>query len=207
MLLGQDCVAGIIGFNDLTADEAGAHLRGLPRREVPSVRNGGRRRGFSTSSTWTGRIGCLRGGLRLTNGLGFSPDNTTLYHSDSLRHRVGRYEVGEDGGIGEWRDFAAVENGIPDGLAVAEDGSVWVAVAHGGEVLRLAPDGSLVERLPCPHPMPTSVCFGGDDLRVLYVVTGTAGTGRDDSGTIYRLPVDVPGLPVPAARVAIATPG
>jgi gluconolactonase len=51
--------------------------------------------------------------------------------------------------------------------------------------------------------MVTSVCFGGDDLRTLYVVTGTDSSGRDDAGTVFRLSVDVPGLPVPPARVRL----
>jgi gluconolactonase len=51
--------------------------------------------------------------------------------------------------------------------------------------------------------MVTSVCFGGDDLRDLYIVTGTEGTGRTDAGSVFRLRVAVPGLPVPAARVKL----
>jgi gluconolactonase len=51
----------------------------------------------------------------------------------------------------------------------------------------------------------TSLCFGGDDLRDLYVVTGTVGAAPDHTGSVYRVRVDVPGLAVPPARVAIST--
>jgi gluconolactonase len=51
--------------------------------------------------------------------------------------------------------------------------------------------------------MVTSVCFGGDDLRDLYVVTGSEGAPTDHSGTVFRLRVDVPGLPVAPARVRV----
>ena len=97
-----------------------------------------------------------------------------------------------------------MDEGIPDGLAVSADGAVWVAAARGSAVVVFEPDGRERERIRCPLPMVTSVCFGGDDLRDLYIVTGTEGTGRTDAGSVFRLRVAVPGLPVPAARVKLA---
>jgi len=52
-----------------------------------------------------------------------------------------------------------------------------------------------------PRRMVTSLCFGGDDLRDLYIVTGSRGGPTDTCGTIYRMRADVAGLPLPAARV------
>ena len=203
VLLGNDCVTGIIGFNDLTTDRAGRVYAGSLGAS-PFGPEAGKKDGYLHLVDIDGSHRVLAAGIRLTNGLGFSPRGDTLYHADSGRHRIGAYPVHGGGDVGEWRDFAIVDNGVPDGLAVAEDGSVWVAAAHGGEVLQFAPDGSLGQRVPCPHPMPTSVCFGGEDLRDLYVVTGTAGTGRDDSGTIYRFRVEVPGLPLAPARITLS---
>ena len=208
VLLADDPDHGLLGFNDLTTDQAGRiYAGGLGFRPVGSG-----------DEPKPGELYCidLDGSARvvgrdvlLTNGLGFSPDGRLLYHSDSLRHLVRVYDVAGDGGLGPHRTFAALElggsgePGIPDGLAVAEDGSVWVAVAHGSRVEVFNPDGSTRAEIPCPLPMVTSVCFGGDDLRTLYVVTGTDGSGRDDAGTVFRLPVDVPGLKVPPARVRL----
>lgn len=70
--------------------------------------------------------------MKLTNGLAFSPDGKTLYHSDSLRGRVFSYAVSADGTLGEKLSFARVPSGGPDGLVVSEDGRVWVALAGGG---------------------------------------------------------------------------
>lgn len=204
VLLDNDCVADIIGFNDLTTDAAGRIYVGSLGAS-PFGPEAGKKAGYLHVVDIDGTHRVLADGIRLTNGLGFSPGGETLYHSDSGRHRIGKYEVKTGSEVGAWRDFALVENGIPDGLAVAVDGSVWVAAAHGGEVLEFDSDGTLRRRIPCPHPMPTSLCFGGEDLLDLYVVSGTAGTGRDDSGTVYRIRVDVPGLPVPPARVELAT--
>jgi len=54
-----------------------------------------------------------------------------------------------------------------------------------------------------PVPMVTSVCFGGPDLRDLYIVTGQRGGPRENCGGIYKMRVDVPGVPVPLARIAL----
>jgi gluconolactonase len=93
---------------------------------------------------------------------------------------------------------------VPDGLAVAEDGSVWVASAGGGAVRVFDADGEERRPFQVPQPGVTSLCFGGDDLRDLYVVTGTVGGPSDHTGSVYRVRVEVPGLPVPLARVSLA---
>jgi gluconolactonase len=86
---------------------------------------------------------------------------------------------------------------------VAADGSVWVADARGGRVAVFEPDGAHRMDLAVPLPMVTSVCFGGEDLRDLYVVTGSDGGPHENCGTIFRTRVDTPGLPLSPARVAI----
>jgi gluconolactonase len=54
-----------------------------------------------------------------------------------------------------------------------------------------------------PLPMVTSLCFAGDDLRDLYIVTGSRGGPHDNCGSIFRMRADVAGLPLPLARVAL----
>ena len=54
-----------------------------------------------------------------------------------------------------------------------------------------------------PLPMVTSLCFAGDDLKDLYVVTGSEGGPNERCGSIFKTRVDVPGLPLAPARVAI----
>ena len=121
----------------------------------------------------------------LTNGLGFSPDGSCLYHCDSRADIICVYDVHHDGSASPWRVFTRVEGGTPDGMAVAEDSSAWVALAHGSCVAVFAPDGSERTCLPVPLPMMTSVCFGGDDLHD-YVVTGSRGGLSDHCGIVYR---------------------
>ena len=93
-------------------------------------------------------------------------------------------------------------DGVADGLKVATDGSVWVADAHGSRVAVYNADGSHRENIEVPLPMVTSLCFGGDDMRDLYIVTGSRGGPRENCGTIYRMRTDVAGLPLTPAQVA-----
>ena len=65
------------------------------------------------------------------------------------------------------------------------------------------PDGSLRTEIFTPLPMVTSVCFGGDGLRDLYIVTGSRGASGDKAGSVYRISTDVAGLPIAPARVPL----
>ena len=77
-------------------------------------------------------------------------------------------------------------------------GGGWVAQACGGMVQRYTPDGVADLIVEIPDPMVTSLCFGGADLKDLYVVTG----GQSPlGGCIYRTRVDVSGMSVPRATI------
>ncbi len=201
VLLPQDCVEDIIGFNDLTTDDEGRVYVGS-LGSSPFDAESERRDGHLHVIDLDGSTRVLASGIRLTNGLGFSPDGKRLYHSDSRKNMVTVYEVLGGGEVGPQCAVAQVEPGVPDGLCVAEDGAIWVAAARGGAVWVLNPDGTVRDKIETVH-MPTSVCFGGDDLRDLYIVSGSDGTGREDGGSVHRMRVDVPGLPVPLARVPL----
>ena len=89
-------------------------------------------------------------------------------------------------------------DGLPDGLVTDEAGFVWVAFYRGACVARFDPDGALARVVAMPVEKPLSLCFGGSDRTDLYIVTGSSG---DDTGSIYVLPVDVPGTPVDLADI------
>ena len=149
-----------------------------------------------------GRMRTVSDGVLLTNGLGFSPDGRRLYHSDARAGIVRVYDVRTDGSVGPWRTFASLgTDRVPDGLKMASDGSVWVADAHGGRVAIFNSDGIHRKDIAVPLPMVTSLCFCGDDLSDLYVVTGSRGGPSENCGSIFRLKSDIPGLALHPARV------
>ena len=201
ILLSNDVTVAALGFNDLTTDSKGRVYVGSVAFKVFS--NDEMIPGHLHVIDVDGSVRTISDGVMLTNGLGFSPDGRTLYHADARDAVVRQYEVSRDGNVTDWKPFVQTNNGHPDGLAVAEDGSIWIAMAYGSRVDVFESNGALRESLPVPLPMVTSVCFGGPDLKDLYVVTGSRGGPSDICGTIFRTRVDVPGLPMSEAKVSL----
>jgi sugar lactone lactonase YvrE len=158
------------------------------------------------------------GDITVSNGLAFSPDGRTMYRSDTSAHRVYAIDFdGSDGSLSRQRVFAdfpvkqadqdlVTYGGRPDGAAVDAEGAYWCAMYEGQRLLRLASDGRLLQELPLPVRCPTMPCFGGPDLRTLYVTTARHNRPADElaaqplAGAVLSLRVDVPGLPVHFAR-------
>ena len=193
-----------VGFNDITTDSVGrvyaGELGGSPFDETRGT----------PGDLWMldldGSASVVGHDILLTNGLGFSPDGRTLYHSDSLRAAVMQYDVHDDGTLGPKQHFADMVRGHPDGLVISEDGAVWVALASGGGGVGVYnPDGTHRAHIAIPVPMCTSVCFGGADLRQLYIVSGSDGAESDRAGAVFVTEADVSGLPVAPARVAVSS--
>ena len=190
------------GFNDLTTDAAGRIYVGslafvVFAGETPKPGNLYR-------IDLDGSVCKVSDGILLTNGLGFSPDGQKLYHNDARGEVIRVYDVRDDGMLSAWRKFATLgPDGVADGLKVAADGSVWVADAHGSRVAVFGADGTHARDIAVPLPMVTSLCFGGDDLCDLYIVTGSRNGPRENCGTIYRMRGDVPGVPLATAKVAV----
>ena len=204
LVLDRDEPGGLIGFNDITTDVRGRIYAGglgaspvfADGREPQSADL------YLVDLDGSSRV--VGNDIRLTNGLGFAPDGRTLYHADSARQRVFWYAVADDGSLGPKEMFVKTERGSPDGLVVSEDGAVWVALAGGSGVGVYGADGTQLDHIEIPHPMCTSVCFGGADLKDLYIVSGSDGLPGDKAGGVFRVQTQVAGLPVPLARVPVA---
>jgi len=139
-------------------------------------------------------------GVTISNGLGFSPDHTRAYYVDSGAGRLDVFDV-VAGILLDRRPFVSLprEQGDLDGLTVDAQGTVWVAVYGGGHVRRYSPDGELLEVVDLPVPHVTACTLGGPGLTDLLVTTSRGGLGDDappGAGAVYRVDVDVPGLPV-----------
>jgi sugar lactone lactonase YvrE len=107
---------------------------------------------------------------------------------------------------GDRNVFVDVEEygGVPDGLTVAADGSVWVAMAGGGLVVGWAADGRRIAECTVPQPLVTSLCFGGPALTSLYVMTGVNAQYPCAEGGAVRVVDDQrAGLPAPLCAVPL----
>lgn len=112
-------------------------------------------------------------GLFVSNGLAWSKDGRTMYHSDSRGPFVRAYDFDPStGGLANGRTVATFreDEGLPDGAAVDEDGCYWSAGVTAGRINRIFPSGH-VEVIPVPAPAPTMPCFGGPDRRTLFVTS------------------------------------
>ena len=93
------------------------------------------------------------------------------------------------------------ELGRPDGLALDIEDNLWVCQFNGSCVLQYDRHGVLLQALPMPVPRPTSCCFGGPDMRTLYITTAKFGMSVAEqadypaAGNIYSIRLPVPGRP------------
>ena len=86
--------------------------------------------------------------VKTSNGLAWSPDGRTMYHSDTAQKTIWTCDYDEASGtVTDRRVFAHVdvedEMGGPDGATVDRDGFYWCAVFANGCLLRFDPDGKL----------------------------------------------------------------
>ncbi len=187
------------GLNDLFVDPAGRVICATIRSD-PFSTNGPRTAGECWLIETDGSVIELYDDLALTNGIGLSPDGTVLYHSDTTRG-IWAHDY-DNGTVTDRRMFVQRDDLSPDGLAVDEAGTVWVAdVSGSGAVRGFAPDGSEVSRVEVPARMVTSLCFGGTDRRDLYIVTGDNASHPQRGGTIYKTRAEIPGCLVTTATV------
>lgn len=188
------------GWNDIFTDRAGRVYAGSLRSN-PFGRDAGAQKGDLWRIDAAGRATELYGDVALSNGIGFSPDGSILYHSDSVPQQVVAHDVLPDGQVKNRRALFTLEKGVPDGLAVDVEGGVWVAIYGGGCAARFLPDGTRERQVDVPARSVTSLCFGGDDLRDLYIVTADNTDDPERGGSVFRTRSDVAGLPAPPATI------
>jgi sugar lactone lactonase YvrE len=134
-------------------------------------------------------------GVTLSNGIGWTQDDSRMYYIDSAEQRVDVFDFDlASGQLDERRPFVSIDrrDGIPDGLTVDDEGGVWVALYGGSCVRRYDDRGQLGAVLDVPAEKVTSCCFGGDDGRSLFVTTAAP------DGNVY---VTQPGVSGPPAHV------
>lgn len=144
-------------------------------------------------------------GLKVSNGLAWSADGRTMYHSDSRGPWIDSWDFDPGEGVASRRRrFATLTEaaGRPDGGATDVEGAYWSCGVSAGRINRFAPDGVLIESVAVPVPAPTMPCFGGPDMRTLYFTS--LREGREEatlrrfplSGGLFAMRVGVEGVPV-----------
>ena len=152
----------------------------------------------------------------IANGLAWSPNAETIYWADTPTHTVRAWDWNQHTNAmsGErvfkqwpskpagWQFGKAGYGGRPDGAAVDVEGNYYVAMFEGARICKLSPSGQELASIDLPALCPTMPCFGGDDLKTLYVTTASYQRSAAElqafpqSGCVFSARVDVPGLPV-----------
>jgi sugar lactone lactonase YvrE len=143
-------------------------------------------------------------GVTISNGIGWSLDDRTMYYIDSPTLGVDAFDYDlATGAIERRRRLATIPDGLgdPDGLVVDSEGFIWVALFGGGRLHRYSPRGELERSVGLPASQPTKPAFGGPDYSELYVTSAWEGLGEQErdaepaAGALMRLRPGVRGLP------------
>lgn len=162
------------------------------------------------------RVQQMAGNALTANGLAWSPDGSTVYWADTPRHVVHAWDYEPHGNSMTahrtflqfaakpygWSFDNARYQGRPDGAAVDALGNYYCAMYEGRLLCKFSADGTLLAEMPTPAQCPTMPCFGGEDLKTLYLTSARHGRSEAElqaypsSGCVFYRQVEVPGLPV-----------
>lgn len=151
-----------------------------------------------------GSLHVMQTGLGISNGLGWSPDQSTFYLTDSPLKTIYAFDFDPaSGSISNRRVFIdlTTESFYPDGLTVDREGCIWSAMWDGWCVIRFDSSGKEMMRVQMPVQRPTSCTFGNADLATLYITTASVGLSEEEieksfySGDLFSLPTSTSGLP------------
>ena|SRR5690348_9594649 len=144
--------------------------------------------------------------VSVPNGIAWSPDGKRMFFIDSARRCVASYHYDPDtAGIAFERTAIRIpaEAGLPDGMAMDEEGKLWICHWGGGGVYRWDPrNGSLLDKICLQAPQVTSCAFSGDGLRALVITTARKGLSAGQlqqfplSGSVFHVSLPVKGVPV-----------
>ena len=145
-------------------------------------------------------------GFVLPNSIAWSPDNRTMYFADTHNQVIWSFDYDiDDGVISNRRVFKdwTHQLGRPDGSTVDTEGYLWNCMVATGQVVRLAPDGSVDRVIQMPVTNPTCPAFGGENLDTLYITSHSQRFTAEQlaaeplAGCVLAFDAGVRGLPEP----------
>lgn len=125
--------------------------------------------------------------LAFPNGLAFSPDAKYLYVCESALNRVIKFEVQDNGELGNYEVFIILPGGDPDGIAFDREGNLYVAHFGRGTVYVVSDRGKIINEIKTPGKKPTNLEFGDSDMQTLFITEA-------ETNSVYRKRVKIPGI-------------
>jgi sugar lactone lactonase YvrE len=144
-----------------------------------------------------GTVSVAASGMLFANGMALIAGGRILVVAETraLPPRITAFDVAPDGTLSGRRVLAEFDAEMPDGLCADAADHIWFASPFTGEVIRLAPDGTIVRRAPVPVP-PYACVLGGVDGRTLFVCAASSWLPEEAlarrTGQILATRVEVP---------------
>lgn len=185
-------------FNDGAVDSAGRFWAGTMNNKEDGSLDGTLYR-----LDPDGSVHAMETNIGISNGIGWSPDDTTMYYIDTIPHTIYAYDFdAASGAISNRRIFVhdPADPSSPDGLTIDSEGHIWVAYWGGAKVVRYDPHGNVERIIQVPALQPTSCVFGGPDLDELYITSARIHHTPElqqrypYSGDLFRLKTGIKGL-------------
>ena len=140
--------------------------------------------------------------VTIPNGMGWSVDDTKFFFTDSPTGNIFVFDFDvSTGNISNRRVFfhLDMENAVPDGFAMDDEGCFWVAVCGGGKVLRLSPDGKIIGEVSLPTRMISCPGFVDKDLFITSAEEEDPDRHPESvkfAGSLFKVNAGVSGLPL-----------
>ncbi len=143
-----------------------------------------------------GTVTAVLRGLSISNGLGWSPDGSTAYLNDSGPSITWAFDWdGATGSFSRRRPLVEHDRGFCDGLAVDDDGCLWVPLWDAAAIDRFDPTGRRIARVELAARQPSDCCLVDGQLLITTATDGMHAPGPDD-GLLHVVDVGVSGPPV-----------
>lgn len=149
-----------------------------------------------------GTVRTMLDAVQLSNGMGWSPDESIFYYIDTPTGGVDAFDFDpEEGSIAGRRRLVTVDGGKPDGMTTDDVGCLWVAVINGGQVRRYTSTGELDTVVNLPVSRVTSCAFGGPGRDELFMTSARDGldeaafAAQPHAGGLFRCRPGVTGPP------------
>ncbi|MEL0098552.1 MAG: SMP-30/gluconolactonase/LRE family protein [Opitutae bacterium] len=173
-------------FNDGKCDPSGRFWAGT----ISTVKKVGDANLYQLDTS--GNLTLQVSGVTNSNGICWNASKTEMYYIDTPTQKIITYEFDDEtGNLGDSQvavNFTQLkEEGSPDGMTIDQEGMLWVAMCHGGSILRLDPQsGELLQKVELPCIETTACAFGGKNLDRLFVTTGKHKTLiEEDAGKVF----------------------
>lgn len=173
-------------FNDGKCDPSGRFWAGT----ISTVKKVGDANLYQLDTS--GNLTLKVSGVTNSNGICWNASKTEMYYIDTPTQKIITYEFDDETGkLGDSQvavNFAQLKvEGSPDGMTIDQEGMLWVAMCHGGSILRLDPQsGKLLQKVELPCIETTACAFGGKNLDRLFITTGKHKTLiEEDAGKIF----------------------